>query len=898
MAKEQPGSPVFYATPAAAACQALRVDAAAGLTDDEAAARRAKAGENRLPDPPRESELRRVLRQLESPLVLVLIAAAAIATIVGLTDSSGSFFIRFGDAFIILLIVLLNALLGYLQEHRAESALRALTRISAPRARVVRGATPVEVPAASLVPGDVIELQAGDAVPADVRLLSTSDLRVDESLLTGESAPVNKDSELVLPADTPLAERTTMAYLGTLAVHGRGRAVVVATGVYTELGRIALALGTTPNVETPLEATLRLFGRRVLWVCLAVSALLFGWAVWRGESRWHLALLQSVSFAVALIPEGLPAITAIALALGTQRMARRGVIVRRMPAVEALGATSVICTDKTGTLTQNRMTVLSIYCAGKRLDPKEVAEPLLRPLLHTGVLCSDARLAADGQTIQGDPTEAALVRLACQGGCDPTRLVTEHVRIGEVPFSSDRKRMTVLTMGPDKSQRLHVKGSVESVLPLCQKYYEPDGERPLTDADRQAILAELEHMSGGALRVLALAHRSAEGGALDESGLTFIGLTGMLDPPREGVGEAIAACKAAGVGVVMITGDHPSTASAIARQIGLLEPGDAVLTGNDLADLSEDALRERCVRARIFARTTADQKLRIVSAFQKNGHVVAMTGDGVNDAPALREAHVGIAMGRDGTEVARQAADVVLTDDNFVTIVAGIAEGRAIYHNIQKFIVYLLSSNVALALAVFGATFGKGWLPLTAPMILWINLVTNGLPALALGIEAPDPAQMRIAPRRTSDGLFQWVDYAGIALAGVIMGVLALGLYVAPQWSATLSQDPQWARSMAFAVLGIAPMFHVWNCRSRDRSLLTQRPLLPLTLSGAALLSGALHIASLAVPALRPLFHTYPLSANDWLLVFLLSISVLPAVEFTKLLGRRMLRQRSPRSAA
>lgn len=882
---------VPYATSAALTCEPLGVDPATGLTAAEAAARCQQLGENRLPEPPRQSELRRFLRQMESPLVLVLIGAAVIATVVGFTEH-GSFLLRFGDALAILLIVLLNALLGYFQEHRAESALRALGRLSVPRARVLRDAAVVELPAAALVPGDVIELTTGDAVPADARLLTATDLRLDESALTGESESVTKDAQAVLPADTPLAERVCMTYLGTFAVHGKGRAVVVATGVHTELGRIALALGSTPSEETPLEGTLRVFGRRVLWVCIAVSALLFAWGLARGGSSWHLSLLQSVSFAVALIPEGLPAITAIALALGTQRMARRGVIVRRLPAVEALGATSVICTDKTGTLTQNRMTVRALYAAGQRQETTETAPAALRELLVTGVLCNDAQLTFAAETgvekMTGDPTEAALLRAAHQRGCDLARLTADHSRIAEVPFDSERKRMAVLVRGAAGELAVHVKGSVESVLPLCSRYRDADGERPLTQEDCQAIEREVERMSATALRVLLLARKPASGERLEESDLTFLGLVGMLDPPRPGVPEAVAACHQAGVAVVMITGDHPGTAAAIAREIGMLKAGDEILTGTALAGLSDEELRARCVHTRVFARTTAAQKLNIVRAFQKSGHVVAMTGDGVNDAPALREAHVGIAMGRDGTEVARQAADVILTDDQFVTIVAGIREGRAIYHNIQKFIVYLLSSNVALALAVFGTQFSTEALPLTALMILWINLVTNGLPALALGIEPPDPAQMRAAPRQLVNQLFTRIDYLGIGLAGLVMGLLALGLYAAPQW--TLLVDPHKARTLAFAVLGFAPLFHVWNCRSRDRSLFSQRPLFSVPLIGAALLSGVIHLTSLAVPFLRPIFHTYPLSSMDWLVVVVLSSSIIPAIELSKLLGRRLLR--------
>lgn len=874
--------------------ESLGVDPAVGLSDAEVLNRRTRFGENRLPEPPRESDIRRFLRQLQSPLVLVLIAAATVATVIGAMERSGSILSRFGDALAIVFIVLLNALLGFFQEQRAESALRALDSMSVPRARVLRSCATMEIPAAMLVPGDVIALSEGDAVPADARLVTTTDLRVDESALTGESAPVEKDAARSLAPDVPLAERVTMAYLGTLVVHGKGQAIIVATAAQTELGGIAKALGSSTSEETPLEATLRVFGHRVLWVCVVVSALLFGWGVTKGGDTWSGALLQAVSFAVALIPEGLPAITAIALAIGTQRMAQRGVIVRRLPAVEALGATSVICSDKTGTLTQNRMTVRVLFAGGASHEVGPTTSTSVRELLLSAALCNDARFTADpkngAEMLQGDPTEGALLTAARRGGLFPDSERAARPRLAEIPFDSERKRMSVLVRESDDSRVVHLKGSAETVLPCCSALLSADGDRPMVEADRKAILAEVDRMSESALRVLAFASRRQTGDTLEETGLTFLGLIGMIDPPRDGVTEAIAACHRAGVAVVMITGDHPRTAAAIAREIGLLHPGEETLTGIELALLTDDELRERCTRIRVFARTTAEQKLRIVRAFQHSGHVVAMTGDGVNDAPALHEAHVGIAMGRGGTEVARQAAGVVITDDNFATIVSGIREGRAIYHNIQKFIVYLLSSNVALALAVFGATFHQGCLPLTPLMLLCINLVTNGLPALALGIEPPDPAQMRTPPRRTTAGLFQTLDYVGILLAGLVMGVLALLLYVRP-WL-DRSVEPQWSRAMAFAVLGFGPLFHAWNCRSRDRSLFALRPVLPLALVGACLLSASLHLISSAVPALRPVFHTYAISMTDWLIVLVLSASILPLVELAKLLERTLLRRR------
>ena len=884
----------------------LGADAQRGLSADEVARRAAEYGPNALPEPPRRPMWRRLLDQFVNPLVLTLLAAAAVAVVVGMSGAADqSVLSRFGDAIAILLIVALNAVLGFVQERRAEAALDALQTMTAPSARVRRGGDVVVVPAAEVVPGDLLELEAGDAVAADARLVLAFDLATEEASLTGESASCGKDARAPVALDAPLGDRATMVFVGTSVVRGKGRAIVVATGPRTELGRIGELISRAGDEKTPLEQRLESFGQRILYACLAISIALFAWGMIKGGRAWHELLLEAVSFAVAAIPEGLPAITTITLALGMQRMAQRGAIVRKLSAVETLGAASVICTDKTGTLTQNEMTVREVYAGTTRFDVTGVGyEPVglivpegaaagappaphapLDALLATAALCNNAQLDRDPETrmyrVVGDPTEGALLTLSAKGGRPRESMLPSHKLVLELPFDSDRKRMTVITLDDEGRSVAHVKGSVDVLLPLCVSLADERGVRPLDDADRARVQAEADRMSAKALRVLAIAQRAHDTDENPESALTLLGLVGMMDPPRVGVREAIAACADAGVRAVMITGDHPITATAIAREIGLWTEGDEAMTGSELAKTSDAELRARIARVRVFARTTAEQKLRIVTALKAEGHVVAMTGDGVNDAPALREAHIGIAMGKSGTDVARQAADLVLADDNFATIVDAVREGRAIYRNIQKFIFFLLSSNAGLAVAVFAVSFVGGWEPLTPLMILWINLVTNGLPALALGIDPPDPGQMKERPRPRSEGLLGAAEYAGIGYVGLVMGACAVVLYALPttRWSAP---DPSFGRAMAFSLLAISPLLHAWSCRAPLRSIAQMRPVLSAPLVVAGLLSATVHLVAVLVPSLRPVFHTFAMTPVEWIVVVGLSGIVVPAVEGLK----------------
>jgi Ca2+-transporting ATPase len=917
LAEQPPSRATVHTEPAEALVARLDSDLVRGLTDGDASVRLERDGPNELPAMPAKSAWQQILGQFTNPIVLTLLAAAVIALVDGASRHTDSVLVRFGDATAILLIVAVNAVLGFMQERRAEAALAALEKMQTPSARVRRDDAVRIISATDVVAGDVLELEAGDAVPADARLVQAINLLVEESALTGESVPVLKDARAAVAEDAPLGDRLTMLFVGTSVVRGKARAVVVATGARTELGHLSALIGRHRDRTTPLEERLDSFGKRVLWGCLGLAALLFARGALRGDRSWHELLLEAVSLAVAAIPEGLPAITTITLALGMQRMARRGAIIRKLAAVETLGAATVICTDKTGTLTRNEMTVREVYAGGARYDvtgtgyePRgELRDPAgtaietpagaFAELLATVSLCNNATLENDGTrwTVRGDPTEGALLTLAAKGGVSHERITMSHHIVRELPFDSDRKRMTVVTLDQEGREVVHSKGSADVLLPLCASYATDDGACPLDAESRANILREAERMSSTALRVLGVARRdlgksdSASKDADDlEDRLTFLGLVGMIDPPRDGVKEAIRLCAAAHVRAVMITGDHKLTAVAIARELGLWEPdreGEPVaLSGLELDKLDDAEFERRIDRVRVFARVTAEQKLRIVATLKRLGHVVAMTGDGVNDAPALREAHIGVAMGKSGTDVAREAADMVIADDNFATIVEAVREGRSIWRNIQKFIFFLLSSNAGLLAAVFAVSFFTELPPLTPLMILWINLVTNGLPALALGVDPPDATQMHEPPRPRTAGLLGPRDWLGIAAVGLWMGAAALICYVVPAEESGLPA-PLRGRAMAFSLLALSPLFHALNCRSSSSSILSLRPLVPLALAGSMIVSAGIHLLAVLVPGLRPLFQTYAMTGREWVELLLLAASVVPTVEVLKF-GQRI----------
>ncbi len=897
----------------------LQTDGVRGLTEGEARARLQRDGPNELPPAKAKSALAQFFGQFANPIVLTLLVAAVIAIVDGASRWREPILVRYGDATAILLIVAINALLGFFQERRAEAALAAIEKMQTPTARVRRDDQPVVLSAAAVVAGDVLELEAGDAVPADARLLQAINLLVEESSLTGESVPAAKDARAAVAEDAPLGDRVNMLFVGTSVVRGKARALVTSTGARTQLGHLSALIGRPRDRTTPLEERLDSFGKRILWGCLALSALLFLRGSLRGDRTWHELLLEAVSLAVAAIPEGLPAITTITLALGMQRMARRGAIIRKLAAVETLGAATVICTDKTGTLTRNEMTVREVYAGGERFsvsgsgyDPRgEVADEGGRPvtmpgqsladLLASAALANNATLVQRGEAwaVQGDPTEGALLTLAEKGGLPRVSIASSHRVVRELPFDSDRKRMTVVTLDQHGREVVHSKGSADVLLPLCAAYQTDEGQRDLDAESRARILREADRMSGTALRVLAVARRDlgakpgAEPHDLEEH-LTFLGLVGMIDPPRDGVRDAIRSCADAHVRAVMITGDHKLTAIAIARELGLWDGVEgrlpAALTGTDLDKMTDAELERRIDDVRVFARVTAEQKLRIVGAFKRRGHVVAMTGDGVNDAPALREAHIGVAMGKAGTDVAREAADMVIADDNFATIVEAVREGRSIWRNIQKFIFFLLSSNAGLLTAVFAVSFFTGLPPLSPLMILWINLVTNGLPALALGVDPPDATQMREPPRARTAGLLGPRDWLGMAVVGAWMGGAAMVCYLVPMREGG-SEVVLHGRALAFSLLALSPLFHAFNCRSATSSFVSLRPLVPLALAVAVVASAGIHLFALLVPAVRPVFQTFAMNEREWALLLVLSASVIPAIEVLKVFERILARR-------
>lgn len=867
-----------YALTGPQVCAQLGVDPRRGLGDPEVRRRTAEYGPNRLESIRSRGWLGLWLQQFSDFMVLVLLGAAAISFVLG----------EVPDGAAILVIVLTNAVLGTVQEARAEKSLDALRKLSAPRARVRRDGTEREVAAEDLVPGDILLLEAGDRVPADARLLEVFSLAAEESALTGESRPTAKQTEALPGKHVPLSERTNLVYQGSYLVRGRGIAVIVSSGMRTEVGRIARLLRESQEGPTPLERRLDQLGQWLVVICLSVSAAVVIGGVLRGEMPYRM-FLAGVSLAVAAIPEGLPAIVTIALALGVQRMIRKNAIVRHLPAVETLGCATVVCSDKTGTLTQNRMTVQSLYAAGRRqrLGPGVGAsDPAVRRCLEIATLCNNAW--DDGnpgaQTVpppNADPTEWALMLWAAEAGCDPGDVRQGAARCAEVPFSSERRRMAVVA-GADGRQRVLVKGALEEILARCTMVGGPDGTAMARDARWTALIRrEAEDMAKDALRVLALAERTWDG-AEDpgimaehdpdrlEGNLIFCGLVGMIDPPRPEVPMAIRRCQRAGIRVVMITGDHALTARAIARRVGLLGPHGSVLTGADLARLSERELRKAVSDVAVYARVSPADKLRIVQALRGNGEVVAMTGDGVNDAPAVKEADIGIAMGQGGTDVTREASALVLVDDNFATIVAAVEEGRAIYDNIRKFVRYLLACNTGEVLVMLGGTILGLPLPLLPLQLLLVNLVTDGLPALALGVDPPVGDVMDRPPRHPRESLFARGLGKRIAARGVIIGIVTLLAFVVIDRATGSLTD---ARTAATATLVLSQLLHALDARAEGRGLWE----INLTANRVLLLANASSLCILLVvmdvPGLRSLFGFVAPTLWGWALVGALAVA-------------------------
>jgi len=925
------------------AAERLEVDPQSGLSEGEVARRISKHGPNELPEPPRPSFLQRVLDQLKSFVVLLLIAASAISALLG----------DLVEAAAIMAIVVLNAVLGVVQEGKAEEALAGLRKMAAPEARVLRGGRRLTVAAGGVVPGDVVFLEAGNHVPADLRLTESVNLRIEEAALTGESVPTQKNAAPVHSEDTGLGDRANSAYMGTIVTYGRGRGLVVATGLRTEIGRIAEMISSYEEEQTPLQRKLDQLGRTLGIACIVICGLVFMIAAVRDTDlglilrpgggplaylvRFKGELVEffivAVSLAIAAVPEGLPAIVTICLALGMREMVRRHALIRKLPAVETLGSATVICSDKTGTLTQNEMTVVRLYADGRSVEVagqgyetegefredgaafSPAGDPVFRTLLVGAALCNDAvleRVAGDrGARMVGDPTEGSLVVAAEKAGFRRDRLEQSLPRVAEVPFDAERKRMSTihepraaeaggpLVAAAGAARRLAiVKGAPDLVLALCTQGFGRDGARPLSSVERAAILDANSAMAREALRVLAVAVRPIGDGVAEnvdaesvERELVFVGLAGMIDPARAEVAPAIARARRAGIRTAMVTGDYADTARAIASQIGLLRAGAEVITGAQIEAMSDEELARRVANTDVFARVSPEHKVRIVEALRSQGEVVAMTGDGVNDAPALKRADIGVAMGITGTDVSKQTADMVLTDDNYVSIVSAVEQGRIIYSNIRKFVYFLLSCNLAEIAIIFIGTM-LGWpVPLAAIQLLWLNLLSDGAPALALGLEKGDPDIMERPPRPPREPVINRSMISGILVQTVALTAVVLIAY----WQGMLrfaglehTDEVVTARTMAFATLVLSELARVYTCRAERFPLLRLGVFSNRWMQYAVGFSVALFVLVIYVPILRPVFNTVPLSMREWGLILPLALVPSIAAELQKMVARRL----------
>jgi Ca2+-transporting ATPase len=860
-----------------------------GLGSAEARRRLEQFGPNELQSSQQVSALSILLDQFKNILIIILLLATAL-----------SIFLGHGvEAIAIAVIVLFAVLLGFVQEYRAERAIEALRQMAAPQASVLREGQEVKVPAREVVPGDVILLRAGDRVPADARLVETFNLQAEEAALTGESLPVEKNAAQLESGMLSLGDRRNMVYSGTSISYGRGRAVVTATGMKTEFGKIASLLQTVERTRTPLQENLDKVGHTLARAALVVVLIIVALGVVRGQPLLEM-IIFGVALAVAVVPEALPAVVTISLAIGVQRMVKRHALIRRLPAVETLGSVSVIGSDKTGTLTRDEMTIRKVFVAGQIFDVSgagyapegqisregQVVTPdeSLKALARAGVLASDASLARDeagGWTIKGDPTEGALVVLAAKLGLEKSALDTAFPRIDEIPFTSETKRMTTL-VSMESRQVAFSKGAAEIILASCEHILGPQGEMPLDASTREAVQAVGREMARQALRVIGLAYKPDASRADAEQGMVFLGLVGMIDPPRPEVKQAIQVCETAGIKTIMITGDHPLTAEAIARELGILKTG-RVVTGEEIDAIGQEAFEREVEKIDVYARVSPAHKLQVVTAFQKAGYAIAMTGDGVNDAPALKKADIGIAMGITGTDVTKEAAAMTLTDDNFASIVAAVEEGRGVFGNIKKYLMYLLSSNIGEIGLMAGATLLGYPLPLSAVQILYVNLATDGLPALALAVDPPDEDAMRRPPRNPRTGIFTRPVVLLMLTGGLWSTLVNLGLFA---WVLNSGRSLAEAMTMTFISLVLIQFFKAYNYRS-DRHSVVRKPFANGWLNLAILWELVLIVLIVYVPFLQGIFGTFPLSLADWGLVSLLALSVVPVIELVKWLERR-----------
>ncbi|WP_032121486.1 calcium-transporting P-type ATPase, PMR1-type [Clostridium amazonitimonense] len=856
--------------------QELNVDPEKGLSSEEAKNRLEKYGENKLASKAKKTGIQIFFSQLKDPMIFILLAAAIVSGIMG----------ELSDSVIILLVIFINAIVGTVQESKAEKALEALKKLSTPKAIVKRDGSPKEIPSEEVVPGDIIILDAGRYIPADLRLIETANMKIEESALTGESVPVDKDSRLTFESsDTALGDQRNMTFSSTLVTYGRGTGVAVATGMNTEIGKIAKMLNEEGNEMTPLQKRLAELGKILGIGALIICGLMFLISVIQKRDPFEM-LLTAISLAVAAIPEGLPAIVAIVLAMGVQRMIKENAIIRKLPAVETLGSVNIICSDKTGTLTQNKMTITKVFTLEglKTIDQLDINKSSDRLLIDNLVLCNDATYSKDSNT--GDPTEIALLEAGANVGTLKEEADVTYKRINELPFDSDRKLMTTVN-SYNKENYVFTKGAIDNLLKISTKAYINGEIKDLTDDIKAQIMDASNSMSDDALRVLGAAYKIIPDNniSLDslESDLIFIGLVGMIDPPRLEVKDSIATCKKSGIKTIMITGDHKNTAFAIAKELGISDDPNQAISGADLDKLSQEELNAKIDNYRVFARVSPEHKVNIVKAFKSKGNVVSMTGDGVNDAPSLKIADIGVAMGVTGTDVAKGASDMILTDDNFSTIVSAIEEGRNIYNNIKKSIIFLLSCNLGEIIALFIAILLSWDTPLKPIHILWVNLITDTLPALSLGVDPGDKNVMDNPPRDPKESLFAGGTGVFLVLNGLLIGALTLFAF---KYGEAKYDTLQHAQTMAFVVLSVSQLFHSLNMRHPEKSifqigLFTNKYLILSIIAGIFLQD-----IIITVPFLAGVFDVYDLNMSDWLFVGILSIIPLVLNEIAKIFIR------------
>ena len=838
-----------------------------GLNDEEVAKRKEKYGKNILKDKPKENLIIRFLKQFNDFMIIILIIASIISAGVSYIQGEQDYF----DSLIIIAIVILNAIMGLVQEAKAEKSIEALKQMTPQLAKVIRNKKTMQINAQELVPGDIIILEAGNNVPADCRLINTYNLKIEESSLTGENEPVLKDENAILKAEAPIGDMTNMAFMATVVVNGHGTAIVVDTGMNTKVGKIANMIIQDESPETPIQKKLGEVGKVLGIACLAICVIVFIIGLLKRIEPIEM-FMTSVGLAVAAIPEGLPAIVTIMLSIGVTKMARKNIIIRKLPAVETLGSSKVICSDKTGTLTQNKMKVVEIKSYNKDFA------------IELGTMCNDCQIIYKNkeQEILGDPTEIAIVKAGLDIGKNKSELYTKMERIGEIPFDSTRKMMTTIHKAENK-YRIITKGAPDVLINKCTKIYKNGKIVSLSESEKQQIQKENINMANNALRVIAVSYLDIETlpnkieQSTIENNLIFVGLIGMIDPPRPGVKEAVKTCRQAGIKTVMITGDHIATAMAIAKELQILKTGDKAITGAELDKIPQTQLEKNIENYSVFARVTPEHKVRIVKAWQKTGAVVAMTGDGVNDSPALKNADIGIAMGKNGTDVAKNASEMILTDDNFVTIVEAVKQGRNIYDNIRKAIHFLIATNIGEIITIFMGLLLGLKSPLLAIQLLWINLVTDSLPAIALGLEPAEKGIMKRKPIDSKKGLFADGLWSKIILEGIMIGMLTLFAFSLGNNLYGLEVG----RTMAFITLGLLELVHCFNIKSEE-SILKTNIFNNKYLIGSFALGVFVQIIVVIIPALANIFSLVQLNSTQWMYTILISLLPIPIMELQK----------------